>query len=57
MKVKELIERLKQCGEELEVCVCWANDDVLADTNEIKDLLQITHSSVKTNNGVVMRIQ
>lgn len=56
MKVKDLIEKLKQCEEELEVCVCWANDDVLADTSEIKDLLQITQSPVKTNNKVVIRI-
>ena len=57
MKVKELIEKLKQCEEELEVCVCWANDDVLADTSETIDLLQITQSPVKTNNKVVIRIQ
>lgn len=57
MKVKELIDRLTKCDQELEVFAGYAIDDPLRDVTLVENLLQITLSDNKIEqNSVVLRL-
>lgn len=57
MKVKELIEKLQQCDENLNVYGGYVNDDLLDDSNHITDVMQVSKSKIEANNGVYLRIK
>ena len=57
MKVKELIEKLQQCDEDLNVYGGYVNDDLLNDSDYITDVMQVSKSKIEANNGVYLRIK
>ena len=57
MKVKELIEKLQQCDEDLNVYGGYVNDDLLDDSDYITDVMQVSKSKTESNNGVYLRIK
>lgn len=57
MKVKELIEKLQQCDEGLNVYGGYVNDDLLDDSDYITDVMQVSKSKIEANNGVYLRIK
>ena len=57
MKVKELIEELQQCDENLNVYGGYVNDDLLDDSDCITDVIQVSKSKIEANNGVYLRIK
>ena len=57
MKVKELIERLKKCDQELEVFAGYTTDNPITDVTVVENLLQITLSENEDEpNSVVLRL-
>ena len=57
MKVKELVDRLKKCDQELEVFAGYATDNPITDVTLVENLLQITLSDNEIEqNSVVLRL-
>lgn len=56
MKVKELILKLQQCNQELEVVAGYFTDNPLTDVTEVTSILQITMSDKLEENTVVLRL-
>ena len=56
MKVKELIERLQECSEDLNVYSGYEKDNILKDSEVVIDVIQINKSSTEENNGVYLRV-
>lgn len=56
MKVKELVMKLQECNQELEVVAGYSTDNPLIDVTEVTNILQITMSGKLEENTVVLRL-
>lgn len=56
MKVKELVMKLQECNQELEVVAGYSADNPLTDVTEVTNILQITMSEKLEENTVVLRL-
>lgn len=57
MVVKDLIERLKKCDQNLEVFAGYATDNPITDVTLVENILQITLSNNEEEpNSVVLRL-
>lgn len=57
MTVKELIEKLQECEQDLSVRAVCSNSDVINDATRILYLVQITMSDYEDDNSVVLRYE
>lgn len=57
MIVKDLIERLKKCDQDLQVFAGYATDNPITDVTLVENILQITLSDNEDEpNSVVLRL-